>query len=194
MELKKTTAVVQISREAGFTLAEMMMTLLMASILAGFAVVNMNAISTGNKANSALNVTMAQLRKGRESAIAQRRNIELKFLGNNQIQLVRDEQPAGAGTTILSTVTLDGSMQFLLSAGVPDTPDQFGNGAAVSFGGANPLIFQSNGVLTDANANPLNGTVFLGEADHPETARAVTILGATGRVRGYKWSKTSWHQ
>lgn len=192
MELKKTTAVVQISREAGFTLAEMMMTLLMALTLAGFAVVNMNAISTGNKANSALNVTMAQLRKGRESAIAQRRNIELKFLGNNQIQLVRDEMPAG--TTILSTVTLDGSMQFLLSAGVADTPDQFGNGAAVSFGGANSLIFQSNGVLTDANANPLNGTVFLGEADHPETARAVTILGATGRVRGYKWSKTSWNQ
>jgi hypothetical protein len=30
--------------------------------------------------------------------------------------------------------------------------------------------------------------------DHPETARAVTILGATGRVRGYRWTGTNWYK
>jgi len=187
-----TIPVVRISRQAGFSMVEMVLVLLLACILAGFAVLNINAISPGTTANAALKETVAQLRMGRETAIAQRRNVELKFLGNDQIQLVRNELPAG--TTILSTVTLEGSMEFLLFSGVPDTPDLFGNGAAVSFGGANSLIFQSNGILVDSNANPLNGTVFLGQANHPETARAVTILGATGRVRGYRWTGTSWIQ
>jgi prepilin-type N-terminal cleavage/methylation domain-containing protein len=191
-ELKKTIAVVQISHKAGFSMVEMAMVLTLACILAGFAVLNINGISPGTRANAALHQTVAQLRMGRESAIAQRRNVELKFLGNNQIQLVRNDMPAG--TTILSTVTLEGSMQFRLFDGLPDTPDLFGKAAALSFGGANSLIFQSNGILVDSNSNPLNGTVFLGQANHPETARAVTILGATGRVRGYRWTGTSWIQ
>ena len=175
-------------------MVEMVMALLLAFIVAGFAVLDINGIRPGMIANAALNQTVAQLRLGRESAIAQRRNIELRFLGNNQIQLVRDEQPAGAGTTVLSTITLDGSTQFLLFNGVPDTPDLFGKTTAVCFGNANSYIFQSNGVLVDANANPLNGSVFLGQPNHPETARSVTILGSTGRVRGYRWTGTSWIQ
>ena len=190
--MRKTPSLGRLCQHAGFSVVEMVVAVLLASILAGYAVLNLTGISPGTTANAALNETVAQLRMGRESAIAQRRNIELKFLGTNQIQLVRDEVPAG--TTILSTVTLEGSMQFLLFNGVPDTPDLFGNSAAVCFGNATSLIFQSNGVLVDSNANPLNGSVFLGQANHSETARAVTILGATGRVRGYRWTGTSWIQ
>jgi len=182
----------RLPQNAGFSMVEMIMGLLLACIVAGIAVLNINGISPGTKANAALNETVAQLRRGRETAIAQRRNIELKFLGNNQIQLVRDDLPAG--TTVLSTVTLEGKMQFHLFSGVPDSPDLFGRTGAVSFGGANSLIFQSNGILVDSNANPLNGTVFLGQDKYPETARAVTILGATGRVRGYRWAGSSWIQ
>ena len=190
--MKKTIPVTQVSRQAGFSMVELAGTLLLAGILAGLAIVNLNGIAPGTDANAALNETVAQLRKGRETAIAQRRNIELKFLGTNQIQLVRDEVPAG--TTILSTITLDSKMQFMLFNGVPDTPDLFGKTNAVSFGGANSLIFQSNGVLVDGSANPLNGSVFLGQANHPETARAVTVLGSTGRVRGYRWTGSTWIQ
>jgi prepilin-type N-terminal cleavage/methylation domain-containing protein len=192
--LKKTIPVVQISHQAGFSMVEMVMALLLACIVAGFAVLNINGLQPRTTANAALNETVAQLRKGRELAISQRRDVQLNFLGNNQIQLVREEQPAGAGTTILSTVTLEGSMQFLLFSGVPDTPDKFGKASALSFGGATSVKFQSNGILIDSNANPVSGTVFLGKAGHPETARAVTILGATGRVRGYRWTGTSWIQ
>jgi hypothetical protein len=87
---------------------------------------------------------------------------------------------------------LEGRNEFRLFGGVSDTPDAFGNGSAVSFGGPGPWLFLSNGILVDSGANPINGTVFLGQADHPETARAVTILGATGRVRDYKWTGTAW--
>ena len=183
---------VQTRQHAGYSMVEVTMAMLVASILAGFAVLNIGGITPGTTANAALNEAVAQLRTGRESAIAQRRNIELKFLGSNQIQLVRDEVPVG--TTVLNTLTLEGSMQFLSFNGLPDTPDLFGNGAAINFGGAQSIIFQSNGVLVDQNANPINGSVFIGQVNHTETARAVTILGATGRVRGYRWSGTAWIQ
>jgi hypothetical protein len=136
--------------------------------------------------------TVAQLRRARETAMAQRRNIEIKFLENDQIQLERIDVPAGR--TVLSNVTLNNRFEFRLFDDVPDSPDGFGNGSAVDFGGSASLVFLSDGTLVDVLGNPLNGSVFLGLADHPETARAVTILGATGRVRGYRWNGTSWIQ
>ena len=44
----------------------------------------------------------------------------------------------------------------------------------------------------DANGQPLNGSVYFGLLGQPSSQRAVTILGATGRVRGYKWTGVRW--
>jgi hypothetical protein len=75
---------------------------------------------------------------------------------------------------------------------VPDTPDAFGNANAVAFGVANTVMFGTDGTLIDGNGNPLNGTVFLIIISQPESARAVTVLGATGRIRGYRWWGGVW--
>jgi hypothetical protein len=165
---------------------------LLAIVIAGFALIDISGILPGMRANEGLSQTVAQLRRGRELAIAQRRNVEVRFLGNNQIQLVRDDVPAG--NTVLSTVELRNNIEFHLFTGVPDTPDSFGHAAAVDFGGSAQLIFLTDGTLVDAQGNPRSGSVFLGLPNHPETARAVTILGATGRVRGYRWTGTAWIQ
>jgi Tfp pilus assembly protein FimT len=177
-------------KNAGFSLVETAILLSLMTIVAGIALVNMPGILPGMRANAAMNQTVAQLRAGRELAVAQRRNIELRFVGNNQIQLVRRDVPAG--TTLLSTVELENNVQFLLFGGIPDTPDSFGNSSAVDFSGAATLVYLSDGTLVDGQGDPLSGSVFLGLPNRPETARAVTILGATGRVRGYQWTRTSW--
>jgi hypothetical protein len=47
------------------------------------------------------------------------------------------------------------------------------------------------------NSNTLNASLFIGlpaNTNNTETARAVTILGATGRVRSYTWSGTQWFE
>jgi prepilin-type N-terminal cleavage/methylation domain-containing protein len=176
----------------GFSLIELSIVMVLVVTIGGFALLNIGAIVPGMRANAGMYMTLAQLRNGRESAMEQRRNIEVRFLGDNQIQLVRNEVPAG--TTILSTVELANRCQFLLFNGVPDSPDFFGQMDAVDFGGAATMTFLSDGTLVDAQGNPLNGSIFLGIPDHPETARAVTILGATGRVRSYRWTGTSWIQ
>ena len=179
--------------QAGFSMVEMVVAVMLASILAGFALINLAGIAPGTAANAALSQTVAQLRQGRDLAVAQRRRIQLTFAGNNQIQLARIEEPNG-NTTVLSTVTLQGGIRFQLFGNVLDTPDSFGKAAAVDFGGANAYVFLSDGTLVDGNYNPINGSVFLGQPGRSDTARAVTVLGATGRVRGYRWTGVTWIQ
>jgi Tfp pilus assembly protein FimT len=177
---------------AGFSMVEVCITMALMSIIGSFAVLNINGLLPGLRANEAMYQTVAQLRRARESAIAQRRNVELRFLGNKQIRSVRHDLPNG--TTILSDIELNNGCQFSLFEDIPDSPDTFGNAAAVDFGGATTLTFLSDGTLVDNQNNPLSGSIFLGLPGKPETARAVTILGATGRVRSYRWTGTEWIQ
>jgi len=177
---------------AGFSMVEVCIIVALMSIIGSFAVLNINGFLPGMKANEAMYQTVAQLRSTREAAIAQRRNIELRFLGDNQIQSVRHDLPDG--TSILSDIKLSNGCQFVLFDDIPDSPDTFGNADAVDFGGAATLTFLSDGTLVDNQNNPLSGSIFIGLPGKPETARAVTILGATGRVRSYRWTGTEWIQ
>jgi Tfp pilus assembly protein FimT len=176
--------------ETGFTMVEGLIVVALIFTLASFALLDMTTVSSRVAANAALDQMVAQLRRGRELAVAQRRSIELRFNGNNQVQLARFELPVGQ--TILSTSILEKQIVFATFDGVPDTPDLFGAGAPVSFNGVRPLVFLSDGTLVDGRGDPVNGSVFLGLPGKPETARSVTILGATGRVRGYRWTGHTW--
>jgi hypothetical protein len=137
---------------------------------------------------------MTQLNGAREMAITQRRNMEIKFVGGvggNWLQVVRQEVPAG--TTTLSSVAFEGNVTYrLITAITTDTPDGFGNGSALAFGSATTYTFSSDGTLIDGAGNPLNGTIFLSVLDVARSQRAVTILGGTGRVRGFKWNGFGW--
>jgi hypothetical protein len=48
-------------------------------------------------------------------------------------------------------------------------------------------MFNTDGTLIDTNGSPVNGSIFLSIFNQTGSTRAVTVLGATGRVRGYKW-------
>jgi type II secretory pathway pseudopilin PulG len=174
----------------GYTMVEVCVVLAVMVVTAGFAFLGIEGILKRVEGDSALNMVVSQLRRGRELAIAQRRNIEIHFTGDNQIELRRIDIPGG--NTSLSTVSLEYGVEFLVYNGIPDTPDGFGNAASVDFGTATTMTFLSDGTLVNAQGDPVNGSVFFGLANHPETARAVTIIGGTGRVRGYRWTGQEW--
>jgi hypothetical protein len=133
---------------------------------------------------------MAQLNLARNEAMAHRRWIQVSFVGNNSIQLTRMEVPAGA--TVLSTTAVEGGVTFGLIPSVPDTPDAFGNSASPSFTSVLTLRFNTDGMLVDTGGTPVNGTVFLVLENNAQAFRAVTVLGTTGRVRGYRWNGSQW--
>ena len=185
---------VLLRQRAGFSVVEVCIGLLIACALAGFALLNIGAILPGMNANKAMYETVAQFRQGRQAAVAKRRDIQLNFSEDDKIELLIVDPQTG-GTSELKTVSLGHDFQFKKFDEIAeDTPDQFGNSSAIDFGSATSLTFRPNGLLVDNAGNPVNGTVFIGLDDHPEVARAVTILGSTGRVRSYRWTGTKWIQ
>ena len=57
-------------------------------------------------------------------------------------------------------------------------------------------MFNTEGMLVDSGGIPVNGTVFLliptDGGFQQGSYRAVTVLGATGRVRGFRWNGGQW--
>ena len=174
----------------GFTLIDVMLTIGLIGIVSTIAIVQVGEMQLSLKGDGGMRVIAAQLNTARELAITQRRNIQVRFVGTNQLDVVRQEVPAG--TTLLSSVFLESGVRYALVPGLPDTPDAFGNQQPIDFGAAATLLFTSEGILVDGTGNPVNGTIFLALPGGGRSARSITILGATGRVTAYRWDGAKW--
>lgn len=141
------------------------------------------------RAGTAMRQVRGQLSVARDMAMAQRRTVEVQFNGTNQIQLIRID---GAVRTPAGSTTLSNGMEYRLFPGLPDTPDAFGAVGGVSFGGATTVWFLADGSVSDAVGVPASGTLFLGMVDQPLSARAVTVIGPTGRIQAYRWDGRAW--
>lgn len=178
--------------ETGFTLIEMMLVVCVMGIIAAMATLQIGSVRPGMQGDGAMRTVMAELNGAREMAIAQRRFMEISFVGTNRIQVIRHDLPNG--TTTLRDVAFESGIQYGLISGIGDTPDAFGNGSATSFGSATSIMFSTDGSLIDSAGAPVNGTVFVAIPNVHLSFRAVTVLGTTGRVRGYKWTGSQWRQ
>ncbi|MFN8062280.1 MAG: hypothetical protein U0Q12_24220 [Vicinamibacterales bacterium] len=177
--------------DGGYSLTELLFV-----VLVGSTLMAMTGVSVGNainyaKANSAMQVLRSILVEGHDAALSSRRNVEVRFVGTNVVELHR-VNPDGT-EVVFSSTRLEGGNTFQVFAGIPDTPDAFGHGTAISFqNAAAPYYFTSEGAFVDALGAPLSGTVSIGVTNHPESQRAVTVFGGTGRVNSYAWNGTQW--
>ncbi len=191
---------VQKRHEAGFTLLEGLIVIGIMMVLTGMAIVGSRGTLQTYRANAALDTVSSQLRVARQISISQRRWVQITIdqVGNTISYQVLP--PNTAGTTEqpgpLITVPLPAQTSFMLEAGVPDTPMAFGKNAPVYIGnlsgGPAGMRFTPTGTFSDStNNNPINGTIFIGMANQPSTARAVTMMGSTGRIRPYTYTGNS---
>jgi prepilin-type N-terminal cleavage/methylation domain-containing protein len=178
-----------VSNASGFTLLEILIVVAIMGLMMAIAVPSVRTEIIDARANAAMWQVHAQLQAARDWAMTQRRTMEVQFNGTNQILVIRVD---GAVRTTLATLVFTNGMQYQLFAGLPDTPDAFGAGRAINFGGPTTVWFLADGSLSDANNVPVSGTVFLGIPDQSLTARAVTVLGPTGRIQGYRWDGSAW--
>ena len=190
----------------GFSALELLMSVLVMGVMVAATVAEMQPTIQQFRANSAAYLIEEQMRLARQSAIAQRRDIVFAIVNNNEITLTIQGAAVGAvgGNTTLSKVFLPPTIEFVQFAGTPDTPDAFGNGGTPCFNYSPPPVgvcsnppivqFQSDGTLIDGNGNQVNGSIFIGVANMPTTARAITILGNTGQVRMYHGTGSGWVQ
>ena len=74
---------------SGFTLIEMMLVVCVIGILGAMASFQIGSVRPGMLGDGAMRAVMAEMNTAREMAIAQRRLMQVNFLGTNQIQIVR---------------------------------------------------------------------------------------------------------
>jgi hypothetical protein len=189
----------------GFSTVELLTAVLVIFIVSAIAILQIGPVLQSLRSDTAMRQVLDQMRQAREYSIARRQYVQVTFpvvAGQCQIVITQrnDLKPGAGAAVVLSTVPIQSPLQFLL-AGLPDTPDNFGNTSAIEFGGVagGPpvgMLFQSDGELVDGGTYlPVNGSVFLAAPGQPSSAaRAITVMGSTGRVRGWKSSGGGWTQ
>lgn len=99
------------------------------------------------------------------------------------------------------SIKLENGYEFMndVSEYTPDEDhDEAAPGDAIVFGGkpviaSDRFVFTVDGFMTTVSDffHPINGTIFIGNKKNNK-ARAVTILGATGRINIWRWSSGNW--
>lgn len=186
------------NRSRGFTLLELMITLTVLMIAS--AVVLMGVQPSLNEAHvgSAYNLTLNVLRQARDTTIGQRQTYYVTF--NNGVSPNTITVTPGFGTNAFDTYKLPTDVSYTVLAKFPTsplsfpmTPDGFGTGATpidfdqgIALGVKNIVYFQPDGSAQDVNGNINNGVIYIARPGDLYSAKAITLWGATGRIRGWR--------
>jgi type II secretory pathway pseudopilin PulG len=206
--------------ERGFSIIELLIVCLIIFTVSAMAIIQLQPTWQQLQANAGMSQLKSAIRAARETAISQRRTIVVKFVAPvaatpcapsarifncvELFQMVVSGTPPAAvqAPNPFLTLPFSNNVALLSFAGEPDTPDSFigvaptvptglytgGNAGAPVSG----LQFQSDGTFTDGNGTAVNVTILLGIAKIPTSARAMTILGNTGRVSAYHGTGVYW--
>jgi type II secretory pathway pseudopilin PulG len=206
-------------KQRGASLVEVITVTAIVMVLSGMAIMGTINPSKTSTANAAADQVVDALRQAREYAITKRRNVSITFTTPNTITTAVQPLPTDPPPPVFPTIQLNnnatGGLQFYLYPGLPNTPmGAFGftNTSAISLVAANggvvgnAIMFTTSGSLVGAggaaaanyyavgNNDPINATIFIGVPGTPASERAITVVGATGRVRSYYWTGTAWQQ
>ncbi len=182
-------------RMSGFSLIETLIVLSLMMIASGIFFMSLQPALKDTRVTNAYNATLMTMRRAREQAIAERRVYLVTFnsaVSPNTITITR-----AATGVVTSTISLPTDITFRAEPGIPTTlattPDHFGTGSpAIDFdqgvaGGAkNVICFNPDGSAQDINSNTNNGVIYMARSGSLYSARAITVWGSTGRLRGYR--------
>ena len=150
---------------------------------------------TGAVANSrvetALQTVVQELRLARQLSMDSRRLHRISFTTPGTITTTRRE--TDASTTQVRVINLPNDVQLYRNS-ISSEPDQFVTTGAISFNSETSVTFRPDGSAVDTSSQVCNGVVYLGRPGELESTRAVTLFGATGRIKGFRYRNSggSW--
>jgi len=192
----------------GFSLLELMITVSLALVMVGVTFIYLKPQLNQSHMNSAYDTTLMALRNTRNLAITQSHEYYVNFnpagLPAGTIQ-VEYQPPLVVGALAappiqqVNTYTIPGDVTFNVQAGFPAaTPDGFGAGlTAIDFESTpgvplNYVVFFPDGSAQDSLGNYSSGVVYLTRVgDSIYASRAVSVWGATGRIRGWRLNQVA---
>ncbi|MBZ5648633.1 MAG: prepilin-type N-terminal cleavage/methylation domain-containing protein [Acidobacteriia bacterium] len=176
-------------RTRGFTLIELLLVIAIIAIVSAVAMMNIWPAVANSRVDTAYQTAIMEVRQARQSAVDLRRQYRITFIAPQTILTQRLEQ--NGQLTLIRTVTLPWDVQFLAVPGIPtqanQVPDGFGAGApAISFNNGIQIFFMPDGSARDVNGAINNGVLYLARPGQIQTSRAVSLFGATGRIKGWR--------
>jgi Tfp pilus assembly protein FimT len=198
-------------RTSGFSLLEMAMVLALIIIMATISFISLQPLMRQQRVNNAYNTVLSAMRQARDNSVAQRTSYQV-IMDNTTTPHSITVQPTFAtpqGIQGPVTYTISTDVLFSAEAGIPTaptkTPDGFGTGGkAIDFGytgvgagvgGKNFIYFCPDGSAQDGTGvggtgqctgNVNNGVVYIARPGELMSSRAITVWGATGRIRGWR--------
>ena len=180
--------------QAGVGLAEIVVTVAIVMAGGAVAIMNISGALRSSHVETAYQNTLDQMRFARQVAIDKRTVCRVDFSVPGTISVT---QAFADGTPVQTeTITLPPDVQFTIVPGMPTppaaTPDNIGNGTlAIDFdrvkaGGGTTIFFQPDGSALDAVGLPNDGVIYIARPNELSGARAITLLGTTGRIRGWR--------
>jgi hypothetical protein len=190
----------------------MMIVICVLMIVGGIGFMALQPALKDAKVNQAFESAMMPLRVARQRAIAERKQYIVCYgiaappaavtpiaPTAQSIQIFRwDVGTALSAATQVTAVTLPIDINFQVLPGLPNgpatVPDGFGSAVtAIDFdqnvaGGGikNQVMFMPDGSAHDVNGNLNSGIVYVARNGDLNSSRAITLYGATGRIRGWR--------
>ncbi|MFQ5739083.1 MAG: prepilin-type N-terminal cleavage/methylation domain-containing protein [Acidobacteriota bacterium] len=182
----------------GFSIIELLLVVALVSVVAAFSIPAATEAARYQQAETSLETVKMQMRLARQFSIDQRRVHRVTFLVPRTVTLERLDS-TGTVWTLLSSIALAGEIEFRLEPGVvasgEGTPDGFSTTSPINFNDAGEIFFRPDGSAVDALGRISNGIAHLSLAGSMKTARAVTLFGSTGRIKGWRFERnpdSSW--
>jgi len=189
-------------KDHGLSLLEMVITLCIALIMCAVTFIAIRPMLNQSNVDSAYDTTLMALRNTRNLAITQSHEYIVTFTpgagvvpGTIQVQY-QPPTVGGIAQPIQQVInyTIPLGVNFQMQAGFPASlPDGFGTGVnPIDFESTpgvplNYVVFYPDGSAQDVLGNYVTGVVYMTRPnDSMFSSRAVTVWGATGRIRGWR--------
>lgn len=184
-------------KDRGFSVIELLIVVVIGMVMAGVSIMALMPLYRQNHVDAGYDTTLSVIRTYRNQAITQSKRYIITFTapGTITVQFWGTGVPVAPAPVTVATYTLPNDIQYQVQAGFPAAaPDSFGAGlVAIDFdqgmglGSQNYIMFMPDGSSQDTLGNYNSGVVYLTQTgSNVNTARAVSVFGTTGRVRGWR--------
>lgn len=183
-------------RAAGFSLVELVIVILIIAIVVVLALPQIISSRRLFRFSAIQRQVAASMRDARQEAMSQRSAITFRYENNNKrivfwggaygaLNDSRNRVVALVGDGVASDELVYGRPSGAPAAALGD-----GSNMTALATSAVEIQFQPDGSVIDANNNPQNKAVFFYNSKSPQdTAFAVSVLGAGGRAKIWRYSK-----
>jgi len=178
----------ELRSKQGFTFIELLVALGVLAVISGFSMMLVGPALKARQVETAVRTVSLQMSRARQFSVDSRRLTRVTFITPRTIT-VEQRTPASEGGiwTWVTQADLPAEMEFGVSAGVSSGPEGFGTSSAVDFSSASQVFFSPDGSAVASSGQISNGVVYVSWPQEVDTTRAVTLFGATGRIKGWRY-------